>query len=118
VPVQAHKAGASNTARWWYAGMLIDIVHMPLVIAMVLLGATMWSGTVYATVVTVVVITQIAVMGCPVMALTGWLKRKHDPEFETQWSFTYWLYQRHGPVVGVAVFLFFLAVALGLRQLW
>ncbi len=98
--------------------MLVDLLHMPVVIALVVLGATVFSGTVYATVVTVVVVLQIAVMGCPVMAVTAWMKRKHDPAYEGQWSFTYWLYRKYGPLVGVGVFVFFLVAALGLRQLW
>jgi hypothetical protein len=117
-PRSRRADGSVSTIRWWYAGVLIDILHMPLVIAMVLLGATVWSGTVYASVVTAVVVAQVAVMGCPVMAITGWMKRKHDPDFEAPWSFTYWLYQRYGKAVGIGVFFFFLVLALGLRQLW
>lgn len=108
----------SRTIGWWYAGVAIDLLHMPVVIVFVLLGATVFSGTIYATLVTVLVVAQIAVMGCPVMALTASMKRKHDPEFEGHWSFTYWLYQRYGPVVGIAVFVVFLGLGLGLRQLW
>lgn len=104
-----------RTIRWWYAAMVIELVHMPLVIAMVVAGAALWSGTVYATVVTVVVVLQIAVMGCPIMAVTGWMRRKHDAAYEQPWSFTLWLYRRHGPAAGIAVFLFFLTLALALR---
>ncbi len=104
-----------NTIGWWYAGMVLDLVHMPLVIALVLLGATWWSGPVYIAVVTVVVIFQVATLGCPVMALTGWMKRKHDPTYEGEWSFTFWLYHHYGRWVGIGVFLFFLAAAIVVR---
>lgn len=102
---------------WWYAGMILDLVHMPLVIGMVVLGAAVWSGPVYAGVVTAVVVLQVALLGCPVMLLTGWMKRKHDPSYEGHWSFTYWLYRTYGRWVGGAVFAFFMALALLARWL-
>src|SRR5262245_17641820 len=95
--------------------MVLDLVHMPLVIAMVLLGAAWWSGPVYIGVVSAVVILQVALLGCPVMALTGWMKRKHDPSYQGQWSFTFWLYHRYGRLVGIAVFAFFLVAAIVVR---
>jgi hypothetical protein len=102
---------------WWYAGMILDIVHMPLVIGMVLFGATIWRGDTYLWVVSVVVIVQVATLGCPVMALTGWMKRRHDPNHVQEWSFTHWLYRTYGPLVGVGVFLFFLTLASLVRVL-
>jgi hypothetical protein len=102
---------------WWYAGMILDLVHMPLVIGMVLFGATIWRGDTYVWVVSIVVIVQVATLGCPVMALTGWMKRRYDPSFRQPWSFTAWLYRRYGPAVGIAVFVFFLALASAVRVL-
>ena len=67
-----------GSIAWWYAGMVLDLVHMPLVIGMVLFGATIWRGDTYLWVVSIVVIVQIATLGCPVMALTGWMKRRYD----------------------------------------
>ena len=98
--------------------MVLDLVHMPLVIAMVLLGATIWHGTTYVTVVTVLVIIQAAMLGCPVMALTGWMKRRYDPSYSGEWSFTAWIYRRYGRLTGVAVFAFFLALATAIRFLF
>jgi hypothetical protein len=108
----------SDTAKYWYLAGFIDIVHMPLVLTMVYLGATWWNGPVYVAVVTVVVVVQVALLGCPCMALTGWLRRKHDPEYRGGWSLTVWLYERYGRFVGVAVFAFFLAAALVVRALF
>ena len=96
---------------WWYAGMVLDLVHMPLVIGMVLFGATIWRGDTYLWVVSIVVIVQVATLGCPVMALTGWMKRRYDPNHQQEWSFTAWLYRTYGRWVGIAVFVFFLALA-------
>jgi hypothetical protein len=113
------RAGSPAVRRgaigWWYAGLVLDLIHMPLVIAMVVLGAGWWSGPVYVTVVTAVVVLQVAMLGCPVMLLTGWMKRRYDPSHEAHWSFTYWLYRRYGRWVGVAVFAFFLGLALVVR---
>jgi hypothetical protein len=103
---------------WWYAGMIVDLVHMPLVIGMVLFGATIWHGAVYAWVVSTVVILQVATLGCPVMWLTRWMKRRYRPDYEAEWSFTAWLYHHYGRVVGVAVFVFFLALATLIRVLF
>lgn len=95
--------------------MVLDLVHMPLVIGMVLMGATWWRGPVYVAVVTALVVLQVATLGCPVMALTGWMKRKHDPAYRGEWSFTFWLYHRYGRAVGLAVFAFFLGLAILVR---
>ena len=100
---------------WWYGGMIIDLVHMPIVIALVLLGASWWNGPVYVGVITAIVILQVALLGCPVMAFTAWMKRKYDPSYQGGWSFTVWLYQRYGRWAGIAVFVFFLAAAVVVR---
>jgi hypothetical protein len=97
--------------------MILDLVHMPLVIGMVLFGATIWHGEVYAWVVSIVVILQVATLGCPVMWITRWMKRRHDPDYTGEWSFTAWLYHRYGRLVGVGVFLFFLTLATLIRLL-
>lgn len=113
-PSHAGVIRPANKA-WWYAGLVLDVLHMPLVLAMVLLGAAVWSGPVYAAVVTAVVVVQVALLGCPVMLLTGWMKRKYDPAYEGHWSLTFWLYRTYGRWVGVAVFVFFMALALLVR---
>jgi hypothetical protein len=107
----------SDTIKYWYLAAVVDILHMPLVIAMVVLGATWWNGPVYVGVVTAVVVMQVALLGCPCMALSGWLRRKHDPDYRGGWSLTVWLYGKYGRFVGIAVFAFFLAVALVVRTL-
>ncbi len=98
--------------------MILDLVHMPLVIGLVIFGATIWHGATYIYVVTAVVVLQVALLGCPVMWLTGWLKRKHDPNYQGQWSATVWIYQKYGRFAGVAVFAFFLVLALLIRWLF
>jgi len=113
----APLARQRGSIGWWYAGMILDLVHMPLVIGMVLFGASIWRGETYLWVVSVVVIVQVATLGCPVMALTGWMKRRHDPGHRQEWSFTAWLYRTYGPLVGIAVFGFFLALATVVRLL-
>jgi hypothetical protein len=115
---QVVSAPKRSTLRYWYAGMAIDLIHMPLVIALVVAGAVWFSGPVYVAIVTIVVVLQVALLGCPCMALTGWLKRKHDPNFRGQWSLTVWLYHQYGRTVGIAVFVFFLGTALALRALF
>ena len=95
----------------------VDIVHMPLVIGLIVLGATAWNGPVFVAVVTLVIITQIALLGCPCMALSGWLRKQHDPNYEPRWSVTVWLYQKYGPAAGIGVFVFFFLAALGVRSL-
>lgn len=96
---------------------LVDIVHMPLVIGLIALGATLWQGPVFYAVVTAVVVVQIGLLGCPFMLLSGWLRRRHDPSYETRWSFTAWLYRTYGPWAGIGVFVFFALAALALRAL-
>jgi hypothetical protein len=45
------------------------------------------------------------------------MKRKHDPGYQGEWSFTFWLYHRYGRLVGIAVFAFFLSAAIVVRLL-
>lgn len=106
-----------NTERYTYMAAFVDILHMPLVIGLVVLGATAWEGPVFITVVTAVIVIQIALLGCPCMALSGWLRKQHDPEYEPRWSVTVWLYQKYGPAAGIGVFVFFFLAALGVRAL-
>jgi hypothetical protein len=119
-PVRVRTSEPARHRRsvgWWYAGMVLDLVHMPLVIGLVVFGASIWRGQTYVTVVTIVVIVQVATLGCPVMALTGWMKRRYDPAYAGEWSFTFWLYHRYGRLIGIGVFVFFLCAATLMRLL-
>jgi hypothetical protein len=106
-----------DTKVYWYAGIVLDLLHMPIVLVLVVLGAFWFPGSVYVSIVATGVILQVALLACPVMALTGWLKQRHVPDYQNHWSFTYWLYQRYGPAVAVPVFAFFLAAAVAVRQI-
>lgn len=106
-----------DTERYLHMAAFVDIVHMPLVIGLIVMGATAWSGPVFYAVVTAVVVIQVGLLGCPCMLLSGWLRRKHDPDYVTRWSITAWLYERYGPLAGVGVFVFFALAALGVRAL-
>jgi hypothetical protein len=108
-------AAKSDTVFWWHLANVIDVIHFPFLIVMVVLGAVYFSGPVFAFLITLMVTLQIAVLGCPVMWLTGQLRQIHDPDYEVKWSFTAWLYDRYGRWVGVAVFCFFAALTLLLR---
>ena len=71
---------------------------------LIVMGATAWNGPVFVTVVTIVIVVQVALLGCPCMAISGWLRKQHDPSYEPRWSVTVWLYQKYGPAAGIAVF--------------
>lgn len=104
-----------DTKVYWLLGHVLDLIHMPFVIILVLWGAARFPGEMYVSIVVVTVILQIGLMGCPIMALTGRLKRLHDPSYINHWSFTVWLYRKYGAAAGVSVFLFFVGVGLALR---
>jgi hypothetical protein len=111
------RTRARNTERYTHLANFVDIVHMPLVIGLVVLGATAWRGPVFVTVLTIVIVLQIALLSCPCMAISGWLRKQHDPNHEPRWSVTVWLYQKYGPAAGIGVFMFFFCAALGVRAL-
>ena len=102
-----------NTEHYLHLAAFVDIVHMPLVIGLIVMGASAWRGPIFYTVLMVVIVVQVGLLGCPCMLLSGWLRRKHDPNYVTRWSLTAWLYQRYGPLAGIAVFVFFSLAALG-----
>ena len=104
-----------NTVVWWHLAAVIDVIHMPIVLALVLVGATWFSGPTFVFLQTWMVVLQVAVMGCPVMWLTGQLRKIHKPDYEAQWSFTAWLYHRYGRWVGIGVFCAIAALTLALR---
>ena len=106
-----------DTERYLHMAAFVDILHMPLVIGLIVMGATAWRGPVFYAVVTAVVVIQVGLLGCPCMLLSGWLRRKHDPAYVTRWSITAWLYQKYGPWAGIGVFVFFALAALGVRAL-
>ena len=105
-----------DTKTWWILGHVIDLVHMPFVILLVLWGAARFPGELYVSIVVTTVILQIGLMGCPCLALTGMLKRLHDPDYVNPWSFTVWLYKKYGRVAGVAVFVFFTSIGFALNK--
>jgi hypothetical protein len=108
-------ARRDDTRIWWNVANVIDVIHFPIVIALVVLGAVYFSGPVFVFLLTLMVVLQVAVLGCPVMWLTGQLRRVHDPDYDVRWSFTAWLYERYGRWVGVAVFCTLAAITVALR---
>ncbi len=114
----ARSSSGPNTILWWHVATAIDILHMPIVIALVVLGAIYFSGPVFVFLLTLMVVLQVAVLGCPVMWLTGQLRKIHDPDHEVQWSFTAWLYHRYGRWVGIGVFVSLAAVTIALKIVW
>lgn len=104
-----------NTIVWWHVAAVIDVIHMPIVIALVLVGATWFSGPTFVFLLTLMVVLQVAVLGCPVMWLTGQLRKIHDPDYEAKWSVTAWLYHHYGRAVGIGVFVGIAALTLALR---
>jgi hypothetical protein len=104
-----------NTVIWWHVANVIDLIHFPILIALVVLGASFFSGPVFVFLLTLMVTLQVAVLGCPVMWLTGQLRKIHDPDYEVKWSLTAWLYQQYGRWFGVAVFCAFAALTLLVR---
>lgn len=104
-----------DTIIWWNLANVIDVVHFPIVIALVLLGAVYFSGPVFVFLLTLMVVLQVATLGCPVMWLTGQLRKVHDPDYEVRWSFTAWLYERYGRWVGIGVFCALGGLTLALR---
>ncbi|MDJ0767826.1 MAG: hypothetical protein QNJ12_03495 [Ilumatobacter sp.] len=107
----------SDTVVWWHLATAIDILHFPIVIALVVVGAAWFSGPTFFFLLTLMVVLQVATLGCPVMWLTGQLRQVHDPDYEVRWSFTAWLYHRYGKAVGIGVFVALAALTLTLRWL-
>ena len=114
-PTETPHPRPPNTVFWWHLAAVIDIIHMPIVLALVVVGATWFSGPTFVFLLTLMVVLQVAVLGCPVMWLTGQLRRIHKPDYQAQWSFTAWLYQRYGRTVGIGVFVTLAAVTVALR---
>lgn len=112
---RARPRRTTDTLVWWNVANVIDVIHFPIVIALVLLGAVYFSGPVFVFLLTLMVVLQVATLGCPVMWLTGQLRKVHDPDYEVRWSFTAWLYERYGRWVGVGVFCALAGLTLALR---
>lgn len=109
---------SSSTRRWWIAGHVFDIVHLPLVVALIVAGWPVLGGPVFVAIITVVVVVQLAFLGCPCVAVSTRMKQRHKPEFEGGWSFTVWLYERYGAIVALPVFLALLAAGATFAWLW
>ncbi|HEY5663282.1 MAG TPA: hypothetical protein VIS05_04520 [Ilumatobacter sp.] len=112
---RARPPAPPDTKLWWNLANAIDILHMPIVLGLVLVGATWFSGPVFVFLLTLMVVLQVAVLGCPVMWLTGQLRRIHRPDYQAHWSLTAWLYQRYGRAVGIGVFVGIAGLTLALR---
>ena len=83
VPIEQHDP----TKKYWYAGMVIDLVHMPFVIVLLLFGKNVIGSTAFTIIVTAIVVLQVATLGCPCVAASAALKRRHDPSYRPHWSF-------------------------------
>ena len=110
------RKGRIDTKVYWALGHLIDLVHMPFVIVLVIWGSARFTGELYVSIVVTTVALQIGLMGCPCLALTAKLKQLHDPNYISRWSLTVFLYRKYGPRVGIAVFVFFTTLGLALNR--
>lgn len=106
------------TRRYWYAGLLLDVLHMPALLVLLLFGKAWLGATAFTVVVTFVVVLQVATLGCPCVALSAALKRRHDPDYRQRWSFTGWLYERYGASVAGPIFVVLMLAGFAIAQVF
>jgi hypothetical protein len=91
-------------SQYVLAAIIIDILHLPLAIAVLLFGHLWMSPAIHASTVIVIVFLQVMCLGCPLTVLSGWLRRKGGQNFAFRGGLTFRLYDRFGPIIGIPIF--------------
>lgn len=73
----------AKTPPSWIAAEVLDFLHWPLVILLVMGWAIVPDRT-WLIIMALVVASQAAVKGCPLIKFTNILRRKHDPDWQRQ----------------------------------
>jgi hypothetical protein len=102
--------------RWeWRLAWFIDLLHIPIAGCM-FTGAAWMPVKVYAIFMGITLALQATVLGCPLMVLTRWLRRRVDPTFIRLDGFVARTYRHHGRVWGLLMLV--PSFALGAVILW
>lgn len=86
-------------------GVALDILHLPLAIAILLLGRLWLPKPFNILVPNLILVLQVICLGCPLNVVTCWLRRRYNPSYNYWGSVTFWLYHRYGRWVGVPIFI-------------
>lgn len=109
----ANTRSAAQQELWrhwaWWTGVIIDWLHIPGAIGVLLLGPLWLPLWLQPLIVSVVLSLQIVCLGCPLMVLSGYLRRLYKPDYDRRNSITAWLYRKLGPWKAAPLILLLLA---------
>ena len=104
----------------WKVGVFLDIIHLPLAgmwILSVIVGMFVGLQEEVFLVGVVINASQVAVMGCPLMVISNWLRRQYKPEYDVPGGFTFKLYKKYGRKVVVPILFFWGLIIFGVTNI-
>jgi hypothetical protein len=106
----------SYSRRWeWRLAWFVDLIHWPIAVLMVT-GAFWMPPTLYSVFMGVTWFLQGVVLGCPVVVVSGWLRRRVDPAFSQGDGLVTWIYRRWGRARALPMLAF--GFTLGATLIW
>lgn len=77
-------------------GKGLDIIHIPFAIGYMLLGQLWVPKPFWAVTMALILALQVVCLGCPLMVVSGWLRRFEDPNYNVTGSAVAWAYRKYG----------------------
>lgn len=100
----------TRNRKWLHAARFVDFLHLAVVVPYMMFGRDLsrdiagetgehiWFAFLFCTLT-----LQVITLGCPMVVLASWMRRKHDPSYAVGGSFTIIIYERYGRVKGVTI---------------
>lgn len=116
MPYTADEREGNWSLNAWRVGVALDLLHVPGAIAVLALGWLWMPERLHLTVCTTILALQAVCLGCPLMVLTGWLRRQRYPRYAVTGSLTEHVYRTYGRTWGLLLCAGLLAVlVIGVR---
>ena len=102
-----------STIWAWRLGRALDIIHIPGAILLLPLGHFWLPDGLHNIIVGTVIALQVICLGCPLMVVSAWLRKRHCPDWTFPGGITSWVYRRFGRLAGATLTIVLAVVVLG-----
>ena len=100
-----------NARAYLWLARAVDALHLLFAVGVLLLGRLWIPMPLFSLILVVTVGSQIVTLGCPMVALSSYFRRKHNPHYLGSGSLTLWLYKKFGRWVAIPIVVVLVGVA-------
>jgi hypothetical protein len=100
-----------NTRVYLWLARGTDVLHLLFGVGVLILGRLWIPLPLFSLILAVTICSQIVTLGCPMVLLSSYFRRKYDPSCPRGGSLTWWLYRRFGRWVAIPITVVLVGIA-------